>query len=181
MSNIKEFIYKKVEELGFKRESVLPFIIAVGITLTFFLDSTYFQNRLMLLVWVFIGITISALITWIAVNAGFTVLKNFFILSAEISLLIFLAQSYCENVKVVQKSDGALRSLVTLGIIYISYEFFKALSKALKVKLDSIPDKKWSKEKIIAVGIFLIFTGVFVYTIYQVTSPIIFNLCVFNR
>lgn len=181
MNKIKEFIYIKTEEAGFKRENILPFIIAVGITLAFFLDSIYFHDRLMLITWVIIGITITVLTTWIAVQAGFTVLKNLFILSAEISLLIFLAQSYCENVIVIPKSDNALKSLIGLGIIYISYEFFKALFEALKKKLESIPEKKWSWEKALVITIFLIFTGMFIYAVYQVVNPIISNICVYHR
>lgn len=181
MNKIKEFIYKTTEKLGFKGEDILPFLISVTLALVFFFDSTYFHDHLLLVSWVILGITISILVTWIAVNAGFVVLKNLFLLSAEISLLIFLAQSYCDKVKVLSKSDDALKVLITLGIAYISYEFFKALFEALRKKLDSISKEKWTWEKVFVVALFLVFTFVFIRIIYQVTSPIIYNLCVYNR
>lgn len=181
MKKAKEYIYWAIEKLGFKREDIIPFVFAVGIAAVFLVDTNFLHNRIGLIMWVILGIVVSALIAWIALLAGFTVLKSLFLLSAEISLLIFLAQSYCDAQLDVAQSDDALMGLIFLGVTYIGYKFFKDLRDALKKKLDSIPDKRWSREKIIAVGLFALFTLSFVWSIFQVVSPIILDLCIYKR
>lgn len=181
MKRAKEYIYWAIEKLGFKREDIIPFIFAVGISAVFLVDANFLHNRIGLIMWVLLGIAISALIAWIALLAGFIVLKSLFLLSAEISLLIFLAQSYCDAQLTAAHSDDALKGLIFLGVTYIGYKFFKDLRDALKKKLDSIPEKRWSREKIIAVGLFALFTLSFVWSIFQVVSPIILDLCIYKR
>lgn len=178
MQKIKEFIHQTADKLGVKREKIIPFVLAVGLTLTFFLDSQFLDNRMLLVMWIVLGILIVFILTAIMIAAGFTVLKSLFLLSAEISLLIFLAQAYCD----VGTTTGhdALRSLIFIGLAYIGYEFFKSLQKALKERLESIPEKRWSWEKFLTVVLFLFFAGTFVWAIYQVSSPVILDLCIYK-
>ncbi len=181
MDKLKKIILRLIEESGFKKESIIPFVLSVGLTLAFFLDITYFDNRMLVAMWIGIGIVFSALVAWLFLKAGFTVLRSLFLLSAEISLLIFLAQAYCGVQIIASPSDNALRSLVVLGCVYIGYEFFKSLKTALRNRLDNFPEKHWSKEKMLVVGLFFIFTCSFVWAIYQVSNPVIADICVFKR
>ncbi|MFM2357450.1 MAG: hypothetical protein RJA61_187 [Candidatus Parcubacteria bacterium] len=181
MRAVKEFTYSIIDKLGFKRENVVPFLLAVPVAILFLLDQNYFDNHLLLLMWIVIGVAASVVIAWIFMLAGFTVLRALFLLNAEISLMIFLAQAYCGVQAVASPSDDALRTLIFLGVVYIGYEFFKALKKALEVRLDSIPEKKWSWEKVMVVSLFALFTLAFLYSIYQVTEPIVSNMCVYQR
>lgn len=170
-----------LEKLHIKRDKVLPFTFAVGLTLLAFLDSAYFHNTGIFILAILVLIIIIGLITAIYISAGFTVLKSLFLLSAEISLLIFLAQSYC-GVKIVStSSDYALQGLILLGIMYILYEFFKSLRQSLINRLKKVPQSKWSFEKVTIVSLFLVSTVAVIFVIYQVTNPIILDLCVFNR
>ena len=181
MKKAREFIYKIVEKLGFKREDVIPFLIATGIAGGFLLDVNFFDHKISIVLWIVIGIALGVLIAWIAILAGFTVLKSLFLLSAEISLLIFLAQSYCDVGTFTLRGDDALRLLIFLGVTYIGYKFFKDLRDALKKRLEAIPEKQWSREKVIVVGLFLLYTFVFVWSVYLVVSPIILDLCIYKR
>lgn len=181
MEKVKNFVYTIVEKLGFRREDIVPFLIAVGIAGVFLADANFLEHKISIVLWVIIGITLGVLISWIALLAGFTVLKSLFLLSAEISLLIFLAQSYCDVGAFTSRGDDALRLLIFLGVTYIGYKFFKDLRDALRKRLDTIPEKRWSREKIIVVVLFLLYTLTFVWSVYLVVSPIILDLCIYKR
>lgn len=181
MNKLKEYINKASEKTGFKPEDIFAFIFSVAITTFFFIDTTYLHNHAGIVLWIFIAFIVTMFISWLFMKAVATVLSSLFLLSAEISLLVFLAQSYCDVVKIPSQGDNALRSLVGFGIFYIAYKFFQYLAHALKVRLASFPEKKWTKGKVFIVGLFLIFTGSFVWTVFQVANPIILNLCVYKR
>lgn len=180
MEKAKEFIYQIVEKMGFKRENVIPFVLSVGFVSVVFLDNNFLHNRIELVMWIFIGIALSAFVAWIAILAGFTVMKSLFFLSAEISLLIYLAQSYCDVRILASQSDDALKGLIFLGVTYITFKFLKDLKVALENKLQSIPEKRWTRE-VLVVALFALFTGSFVWSIFQVVSPIILDLCIYKR
>jgi hypothetical protein len=180
MNKFKEYINKASEKTGFKPEDIVAFIFSIVITTFFFIDTTYLHNHAVVALWIFIAVVITIFVSWLLMKAVATVLSSLFLLSAEISLLVFLAQSYCDVVKVPSQSDNALRSLVGFGIFYIAYKFFQYLGKALKTRLSDLPEKK-TKGKFLIIGLFLIFTGSFVWTVFQVTDPIILNLCIYKR
>lgn len=175
MNKFKE----KANRLGFTNDKIIPLVLAVSITTISFLDSHFFGNHILTVVWVFIAILASILIFAIFMTAGLTVLKSLFFLSAELSLLIFLAQSYCDAH--TKTGDSALKILIFLGITYMVFEFFKSLWKALIERLDKAKNIKWSWEKNLVVFLFCIFTTSIVWMIYQVVSPIITNLCIYKN
>ena len=175
MEKLKD-LWKRIPDT--KRQNILTMVFSVTFTVIMLLDSKFFHERLLLLIWIFLGIIIVILISWLFFQAGFTVLKSFFLLSAELSLLIFLAQSYCDVPG--RTADNALQALIGVSILYISYEFFKSLKKALTEKLDTISEKKWPWEKVVVVILFVTFSTIFIWIIYQVINPIILNLCVYK-
>ncbi len=181
MIKFKECIDKLANRLHIRKDRILPFLFAVSLTIVFFLDSTYFNNRALYVLAILALLALATVVSIIAIQAGFTILKSLFLLSAELSLLFLLAQSYCDATSVASAGDNALRTLVGLGIAYISYRFYVELKEALKKKLESLPQKGWPKEKVIVVLIFLFYAFVFIYGIYQVVSPIVLDLCVFKR
>lgn len=172
MESIKSYLNKIKHE-----ENILPILFAVAFTTVSFVDSNFFGSKLILVIWIILGTVITGLISWLFVLAGFTVLKSLFLLSAELSLMIFLAQAYCDVPNHV--ANDALKMLVGVSLLYISFEFFKSLKKALTERLEKVPKKRWSKEKVVVVCLFAIFTFVFVWMIYQVVNPIISNLCIY--
>ncbi len=182
---MKAYIKELFKELTIKaksnKEAFTALALSAILTVTAFLDLNYFNHRLVTLVWVFIGTAFLMLIMWIIFKAGFTVMRTLFLVNAEIALLIFLAQAYCDVILTKMPSDDALKLVMVIGVAYISYEFFKRLLDALTTRFESVSRKLYTWEKICIIAVFLFFTLVFVYALYQVVNPIISNLCIYTR
>lgn len=172
---IYEFFNEKIEG---ENNDVFPIILSVVITSLILIDNTYFHNYLLILLWTFTLIVFIIAIWYISLKASFTVLRAFFFLSAELSLMIFLAQSYCGTPNRI--ADNELKIFVGVSIFYICYEFFKKLKEALKVRLDSVPKKTEGRDKIIVITMFLFFLIIFINVIYRIISPIILDLCIYK-
>jgi len=115
----------------------------------------------------------------IIIKAGFTVIKSLFFVAAEISLLIFLSQSYCTIDNRTTLSDDALKNILIIGFLYIIISFLRSLWKELREEYKSIrKDKSW--EKIVFIIIFIVFILFFMWQICLVVEPIIQSLCILN-
>lgn len=178
MNKVKEWIGRQEEKYNLKKENIFPAIFAVLFTALILLDSNILNHRLLFALWIVAGTLFVFFVSWLFVQAGFTVLRSLFLLSAELSLLIYLAQAYCDVSG--HAADDALKMLVGVSVLYISYEFFVSLKDALLKKLRAIPEKGWHWEKVVVVGLFGIFTCMFVGMIYQVVNPILQDLCVYK-
>ena len=117
-------------------------------------------------------------ITWgMAVH---TVMKSLFGIGAGFSLVIFLAQSYCDAKINDHTGDDALRSLVVFSLIYMGVQFFLSLYKdasAKSKKLKEIDGK--GNPRFISLP-YALFTGLFTWQIIQVLTPILSSLCVYQ-
>ena len=177
---IKKKFNELVKKLALKKESVRPLITSAVITLFFFLGFHFFGNHFAEAMWIVNAILLGFLLLIIMFFAGFTVLKSLAAVGAELSLLVFLAQSYCDVPNRSISSNEALKSLLVFSLIYIIFAFGRSLYGALQENYKTVEKERWSKEKIGAVTIFLIFTILFIWEIYLVMSPIILNLCVYK-
>lgn len=130
--------------------------------------------------WIIIGTLLTIAITIMAIIAGFVVVKSLFLIAAELSLLIFLAQSYCAAPLRTSASDDALRSLIFLGLVYVVIAFLQSLYGNLKDSYKKMTGKPWSFRRVVAAALFFIFTVVFLWEIYLVMKPIILGLCVYR-
>jgi len=180
-NRFRHYIERIAEKLGVKKENILPFLFTFIIVIFAFLHLTHVDNLIIIIIAVAVIVSLTLIVLWIFMEAGFAVLKSLFFMGAEVSLLIFLSQSYCDAEKTLSVNDDALRSLIFISLAYITFEFFKSLIAALKKRLDNIPDKEWPWEKVVIVILFLLFTLSFIYMIYQVVSPIILNICIYKR
>jgi hypothetical protein len=172
---------KKIIEKLPKRKDIVPLIISIGITIVFLVSYYFWGSRVIETMGIAVAIAWFALILLIMVIAGFTVLKTLFLFAAELSLLIFLAQSFCSVTQRSIASNEAMQNLLIVGILYIIFMFFRSLWKTLKDYYKKVENEKWSIEKIFTVSLFLIFSGWFLWEIYLVISPIIRNLCIYNQ
>ena len=93
---------------------------------------------------------------------------------------MILGKSYCDISHRTEGGDNALGILLAVGILYIIFYFFQNLTSTLNDNYKKIKDEKWSKEKFIAILLTLFFVGFFIWAIYQVVMPIIFNLCIYK-
>jgi hypothetical protein len=137
--------------------------------------------------WIIVGALLTVSIALIAILAGFVVVKSLFLIAAELSLLIFVAQSYCAAPARSPLSDDALRSLILLGLIYIIVAFIQSLYAAISERFEKIGKSTrvsrvpgWNIRKIIITTLFFIFSILFLVEIYLVIQPIIAGLCVYR-
>lgn len=163
-----------------KKENIIPLIFSIAIAFLFFLGYSLLGDRFNNSIWIITGIMLAVFIYLIMFIASFAVMKALFFVAAELSLLIFLAQSYCDVKSRPAGSDEALQSLLIIGLVYIIYSFFRTLFDISKKNYQPVKNEKWSSQKIVSVALFLFFAGVFVWQIYLVVNPVIANLCVYK-
>jgi hypothetical protein len=171
---------KLLQKFHIEKENIYPFSIAIIISAIFFIGLHYLGDYFFTTMWLIIAVILAILMLEIMRRAGFAVLKSLFEVSAGLSLLILLAQTYCTSSIQQADSSNALKSLFTFGLIYSVFLFFGHLRKELKENYKKVEKEKWRKEKIITVTLFLIFIGLFLWEIYLVMKPIIFSLCVYK-
>jgi len=176
----KNQIIRLKDKLEEEKKNILPFVVSLTIATAFFLGIHFGGSYFVGAIWTFTGIIFTVLVLVIIVLAGFAVLKSLFLLAAELSLIIFLAQSFCSVPQRSEASDEALQSLLFVAILYILFVFVRSLWETLKEYYKKVENEKWSFEKIFTVSLFLIFTFWFLRAIYLVVSPIILGLCVYD-
>lgn len=162
-----------------KKTTIAVIVSAVAAAVIFVV--TYISSvSLIGAAWIVISAILTIAIALIAVLAGFVVVKSLFLIAAEISLLIFLAESYCTTPLRSAAGDDALRTLIFLGLIYIAYAFVQSLYEAIKGHFKKIEKSMWNVRRIITTAVFLTFTIIFLVEIYLVVQPIIAGLCVYS-
>ena len=176
MEYIKNFFW------NISKKQIISILVFCGAVVFSFLMATYGEQMSKIGYFVLgAEIIIITIISWLM--AGHSVMKVLFTVSATgLSLLIFLAQSYCSVPTILrtQSGDAALMSLVGFGILYIGHEFFQSLRKEISSKLKILNEVK-SQEKPWFITIpYGLFIGLFIWQIVQVVVPIINSLCVYK-
>jgi hypothetical protein len=161
------------------KKNIVSAILALIITAVFLINSSVLNHLLLSSVLALELVMLAIMLLMVATIAGFVVVKSLFLVAAELSLLIFLAQSYC-SVPHTITGDSALRGLFVIGLLYISYVFLHSLYESLVEYHKKIENEKLSWDKIIAIVLFLSFILFFMWDVYQIVGPITVNLCVFK-
>jgi hypothetical protein len=158
----------------------LTLMIIMGGVILFY--STNLRVWLAKGMWPLVLLAVGALLVILMVKVGFTVIKAFFLVSAELSLAIFLSQSYCSSVGRTFSSDSALRSFLFVSFCYIAFAFFGALYESLKERLVAIGKgkRKGLVRKILMSAGYLLIAAICVGWIYAIMQPIVTSLCVFQ-
>jgi hypothetical protein len=181
MNRIKEQLRELLAAAGLKKGNITRFILALAIPAVFFLGYAVLGASLFEAVWILNGVFLGVILVIVAVIAGFAVVRSLFLVAGELSLLIFLSQSYCAVPARVAASDVALKNLLMLGLLYIFITFIQSLYKITKENYRRVKDRqRWPATQIITIALFLILTGLFLREIYLVVWPIISNLCVYK-
>jgi len=158
--------------------NALSFIVSVTIVSLFFSIYQLLGDRFEMVMNIMTTVLLGLLLLVIIVVASFDVLGSLFLVAAELTLLIFLAQSYCNITDRPPSGDEALKILLSIGILYIGLKFARSLHNAIKTSYRKIENKCWSLEKIMTVSLYLIFVVLFISQIYYVVGPILNSLCV---
>ena len=157
----------------------LPFV-AIGLSLLYVFALLISGATVIGTTWVVFGILLAALVAVVAVVAGMAVIKALFVVAAELSLLIFLAQAYCSVPTRFPENDEALKSLFAVGILYIAFLFLQSLWGILKSHYERVHGDGWKYERTITTLAYVVFVGIFLWQLYLVVSPIVVNLCVYK-
>lgn len=117
-----------------------------------------------------------------AILIGKAFMKALVYISAGLSLLIFLAQSYCLVPIRTVSGDNALKLILVVGFVYLVVDFFDVFIKEISDLFKSLsPIKKDLIWKIIFIIVFYVSIIVgFLFALYQVVSPIVLNLCIYK-
>lgn len=162
------------------KKAIISIIISLSILSILFFAYKVFGDRLNNYIWTFNGIMIIVFVYLVMFIAGFSVMKALFFIAAELSLLIFLAQSYCDLSVKPSGTKEALQSLLIIGLSYIIYNFIKSLLEVCKNRYRIIKNDKDRFFKIVSISLFIFFAGVFVWQIFLVVNPIISDLCIYK-
>ncbi len=161
-------------------ERVVPISLVIIVGAIIIATSSYLRAWFVNGMWPLVLLAVGALLVILMVRVGFTVIKAFFLVSAELSLIVFLSQSYCSSVGRTFSSDSALRSLLFVSFCYIAFTFFGALYESLKERLVAIGKGKGVVQKIFISTAYLLIAGICVGWIYAIMQPIVTSLCVFQ-
>jgi len=126
-----------------------------------------------------IGLFIIA--AFLTFHAGLIIVKSLMLVATELSLIIFLAQSYCApGISQTASGDKALLALLILGLSYVAYLFLSKVNDELKAQAKRFRevDNKWSGEAVSIFILLIIFVVVFAVAILEVITPIISGLCI---
>jgi hypothetical protein len=173
-------LLKKIRDVLMPTKKKVAVFIFIFIVISFLGCYYFLGDNFSESVWVALTTLLGIALLIIMLMAGLAVLKSLFFVAAELSLLIFLSQSYCSIPNRSIASDGGLRNLLAIGLIYITVNFCLSLYKELKESYIEIKKGQLSGGKIFNIILFIGFTVFFMWQIYLVVSPIIFNLCVYN-
>ena len=176
----KEKLKEWWKKVSLRREDIKALVVSVVITAFFFGGFFWIGPHFTEAMWIISMILLAIILAIIAGFAEFAVIKSLFLIAAEISLLIFLGQSYCEIPQHAAVNDAAMKNLFTLSLLYIGILFSRALYRQIRGYYKRMEDKRWSWEKVVTVALFLIFTGMFLYEVYLAVSPIVMNLCLYK-
>lgn len=165
----------KESRLGFKW---YPVIFAVFTVLTF-IAGYFFNESLSKFITTLLILEFGLLLLIAWGLAAHAVIKSLFVVSAELTFILFIAQSYCAT-EIHHTANASLETLIGVGVLYVGFEFCRsvykeAISKAKTIK--EINEQKWPW---LAVVPFALFTGLFVWQVAQVIVPIMQGLCVYK-
>ena len=175
-TNIKNYL--KSREI--KKENLIPFIVFLLIMLAVFVSVKVFGLEFAKVAPIPVIILFSILCMIIWGLAGLAVFRSLFVVSASLSLIIFLAQSYCQSPAYLHTADNSLKSLLGFGILYVGFIFFRSLYKELKESLNKFKDANSGKRSWFVVVLFALFVALFLVQLYQVINPILMGLCVYQ-
>lgn len=162
------------------RKQVLSVLVFLGAAIFAFLMAKYGEQMSKIgYVILFVELIIVVTITW--GMAGHTVMKALFGVGAGLSLIIYIAQSYCETPLAMHSGDTALMSLVGFGVLYVGYEFLQTLRKEIAHRLKLLQEINNHKKPWIMIIPYGLFTGLFTWQVAQVLMPIINSLCVYHK
>ena len=173
---IKEII----REITGNKEKLIQFSIFLVLVVLVFVGMTFFKDSLQSVGSVVLVIELAILVTVAWALAGHAVVKSLFFVGASLSLMIFLAQSYCDVPNLTQSSNDALKSLLAFSFIYLGFDFFRSLYKEVVAHMKKLKEINDGKNSYMMLIPFALFVGIFLWQLAQVLLPIVQDLCIYK-
>jgi hypothetical protein len=157
-------------------------IIALIVSVIYFFTIITGNTALLGIMWIILAVLLGFLFMALGITAGIIVIKSLFVVAAELSLLIFITQSYCSipSFSRLPQNNAAMNSLFTIAILYIGFLFIRSLWINLKESYKKVQNECNSWEKWITIVAFLLCIILFLWELYLVINPIVLNLCVYK-
>lgn len=167
---------------------VLYVVTAIGVSITF----TYWEEqvRLFFVVFSLIGLVIITLFTWSL--AALAIFRSLMVIGAGLSLILFIAQSYCALDVAMRVADDSLQSLIGISVLFIGVIFVIRLYRELfgdpnaKREFDKLGalkvfrDANKGKDSLLFLVLYASFMGLILGQLFEVLYPIFNNLCVYQ-
>lgn len=165
-----------------KRKSVSFFLAAFIVFLTWGFSVNIFKSNLTQATIFVLFLILAILCSSLLFIAGKVVFKALFVVSAGLSLMIFLAQSYCDLPVSAHTADSALKFLFGFGLVYIGYLFLESLQVELAGGFKELKDPNGDEKLLawVAMILFTAFIAFFVWELYRVMNPLVSNLCIYK-
>lgn len=184
----KEIINRVRTDKKFALLFVLYVVTAICASIAF----AYWEEQIRIFFTVFsvIGLVFITLFTWSL--AALAIFRSLMVIGAGLSLILFIAQSYCGLDITERVADDSLKSLIGISVIFIGVIFVSRLYRELfgnpKTKrefdrigaLQSFRDANDGKDSIIILVLYASFMGLILGQLFQVLYPIFNNLCVYG-
>lgn len=162
----------------FEKREILAFCIFVLIVATVFIGMTFYRDTFEVIGAMLLVIELAIFITVTWALAGHAVMKSLFVVGASLSLMIFLAQSYCAAPHLTQAGNEALKSLLGFSLLYLGFDFIRSLYKEVTGHTKRMKEINKGKNPWIFLVPFALFVGIFLWQLYQVMFPIVSSLCI---
>lgn len=165
---------------GLRRREVVVYLGVLLIATVVFIGMTLYKDAFQKLTYGLLFVELLIVITYTWFLAGHAVMKSLFFVGASMSLVIFLAQSYCQSPNLTPSGNQALMTLVGFSMFYIGFDFLRALYKEVTERLHSFKQVNNGKSPWFFLLPFAFFVGLFVWQVWQVIEPILKGLCVYR-
>ena len=181
---MKEKIKQTFEKININKENYKIFIIFIICVIGSISLVSFFPTFGMILF--VISFSVLCLVTWFM--ASVVIFRSLFVIGGGLSLMIFIAKTYCDLPVIQHTADDSLKTLFGFGIIYLVWVFTSSLYKELmgdkeletKGSLKNIEEIYDGKKPLLIVIPYAIFIGLFLYQLYAVMNPILHSLCIYR-
>ena len=162
------------------KDKIIESLCFVGVVFIVLVLAHFFSNYLLVTGSVICLVALIFISIFIWVLSGHAVMKSLFVVGATLSLIIFIAQSYCELPISARTGDDALRILLIFGLVFVGCQFSVSLLKELDNRFKEFKNankikKSWTFLILLAIG-----TGIFIEQVLAVVGPIVQNICIYH-
>ena len=169
------------EKRDIKRKDVYRFVVFLILSIIFSFLASHYEKQLQGVTSVLLVVELIIIVSFAYYFAGRAVMKSLFIIGAELTLMIYLAQAYCDIVPAaVRTADEAMKSLLNLGLLYLGIKFVYVLYKEVINSAELLRKINGNKKPWLILIPFAMLVGALVTQISQVLYLIISNLCIYK-